>query len=113
MFPDDHRIESRGHVEEMPDRLGVMKSVKLVGDRLRRHARMAGEHLADIGNTAMEPLRVGVHLDAVASGQHDRLAEMFGGGELAQDFRQVLGRDSKPLEQVKRSGSVVASDNDE
>jgi hypothetical protein len=85
--------------------LGVVQGVEVVGDVFWSEACISADELADVLVTAVEPLGVGVDLDAVASRQHDDLGEIVGRTEVGQRLRDVVGRDRHPLKHSEREST--------
>ena len=91
----------------------VVVHVEVLGELGGGQAGLLGQHGADVAETAVEPADRGVHLDAVAGGEHDGLADVGLGDEAAEDGRDVRLRHGEALQRADRGGPVRGADDEE
>ena len=107
------RVEAGGHREEVRDGRRVVVDVEVVAEVLGREERDLGEEVADVLVGAVEALRDGVDLGAVAGGQHHGLGHVGAGDEVVQRLGQRGVADGHALEEVERRAAVVQPDDDD
>ena len=105
-LPEDHRVQARGDVEQVRDGAVVVVHVEVAEDLLGPQAgTLAHQHRQRL-DTAVEAVDVGVHLGAVAGGEHRRLGDVLELGDLAHHLLGGLGVQGHPLEHRDRCGLV-------
>ena len=108
-----HRLQARGHAEQVGRGRLVVVGEEVVAEVLRREEGQPGEEVADVLHAAVEALGDHVDLGAVARRQDDGLAHEVAAHQVAQGLGQVLGRDGHALEDLERDRAVAQSDDDE
>jgi hypothetical protein len=110
---DHHRVQAGGDGEQVGDRLVLVVHRHVRGELLHRRAGLPGQHPAHLGDAAVEAVDLGEHLDPVAGGQHDGLADVVGVDQLVQCLDGVVGAHRELLEQRDRRGLVADADGQE
>ena len=103
-FADDHRIQARGHAEEMPDRVFLAKFVQVGIQFFRLQMKMVVQKSAQIG-VAVGGVRD--DLDAVAGRDDHALFDAGVGRQLAAGIGQARFRDRQPLADFERRALVI------
>ncbi len=85
----------------MLDRARLVVDVQAAVQLLERQPGGAGQHLADLGDAAVEGSRLGVDLDPVARGQQHRFADVLAGKQVMQHLRHVFGAHGGALEKLR------------
>ncbi len=107
---DDHRVESRGHPEQVLDHIGVAKDVEVLLQLRARRAAALRQPIDDRRDDVFTRCRDD-HFDAVAR-RNDRAA--VDPGELAQRLHMLaeLVGHAQALAHVDRRGAMVDADED-
>ena len=103
---DDHRVETRGDVEEVGDGTVVVVDVEVRHQRLGGLAGALDEQPRDLLDAAVETVDVGVHLEPVARGDHGCLADVLAAHQVVDELGDAVGVEGEPLEQRDRSRLV-------
>ena len=106
-LPHDHGVQAGGDGEQVRDGLVLVVDGDVRGELLHRGAGLAGQHPADVGDAAVEPVHLGEDLDPVAGRQHDRLADVVAADQLVQRLDGVVGAHRELLEQCDGGGLVA------
>ena len=93
----------------MSNSVSVVVCVEMVSHILGGQTCMASQKLAYILVTAVEALGEGVHLNAIASGQHHNFREIVCFRQPAQHLWQLLGSDGHPLKLGERSRPMITT----
>src|SRR6185437_11570868 len=107
-----HRLKPARHREEMLDRAVLIVHVQAGGQLVRRNARVPGKQLAHPGDPAVEAAHLGVDLNPVAGGDHERLRDVRQQRDVVQQLAERVTADRGALEDRDRR-ALVAQANDE
>jgi hypothetical protein len=110
---DDHRVEPRGHLEQMADRLLVAQRVDRVHQLGRADVGLA-RHARERGALGLDRVaRHEVDLGAVAGGDRHGLVDLVVAHDLAQHAGGAARRQGDPLAQGQRRGLVRHPDGEQ
>jgi hypothetical protein len=103
---EHHRIQTRGHTEDVPHGVLLAELVKMRVERTGVHVKVIAQESAKIG--------VSVHserddLDAVAGRDHHTLFDSRISCQLSAGIRQARLRDGQPLADFQRRALMVQS----
>ena len=107
-----HRLEAARHREQVLDRPVLVVHVQARGQLLRGDARVPGKQLAHPGDPAVEAADLGVDLDPVAGGDHERLRDVRQQRDIVQQLAKRVAADRGALKDRNRR-ALVAQANDE
>src|SRR5215470_5652823 len=96
----------------MLDRAVLVVHVQAGGQLMLRNARVPGKQLAHPGNPAVEAAHLGVDLDPVAGGDHERLRDVRQERDIVQQLAERVTADRGALED-RDWRALVAQANDE
>ena len=110
---DDHRVQPAGHREQVRDGAVLVVHVEVRGELVQGDAGPPGEQLGGLGEAAVELVDLGVDLDPVAGGEHDRLGRVVAGDHVGEQLGDGVGGQRDPLEQVDRRAAVGQADDED
>src|SRR5689334_19050404 len=104
---DYHRVETRGHTKEMPDGLRLLKYVHIGAYGFRLEPVGGSEKARERCFRIEVVLQCGRNLDAIAGRKDQALLEPWFVLQKLQSLCQSLRRESEPLADLDRSGSMI------
>src|SRR4051794_4890916 len=87
--------------------------IEMCGQLVQADTGDAGEQLGDLRDAAVEPLDVGIDLDAVARRQHHGLVDVRALLQVMQQLAHVVTHDGNALEQRNRRAAVREADGEQ
>jgi hypothetical protein len=94
------------------DRAVLVVHIEVRGQLMGRDAGVPGQQLAHACHAGVEPVDLGVHLDPVAGGDHERFRDVRQPGHIMQQLAQRVVTDRGALQDRYRR-ALVAKANDE
>ena len=106
-LPGHHRLEARGHREEVGGDVVVEADGGVGGELLHREARMLGEDVVDLRHGVVEAVHHRVDLGAQAGREDHGLLDVAAVAQRAERLVQVGVGDGRGLEQRQRGLRVL------